>query len=205
MKSAPFKANEEYIQSEEGLKRLADMARAGKTMGEMASAFGVCRNTLYNWTKRYPIVTDTICEGKRSADDRVEESLYESCFGRSEREITIEKDENGTVVKQSIRTRYIPPNVTAIQYWLSNRRNDVWKARQQLEFSADSVLPIVIRDDLDTVKEVNLNEEDTALECKVSDTIHDVTEPSGVITNYADKCLIQDKTGDKDGNTDGNE
>lgn len=139
---------QEYIQSEKGLKELTELAREGKTMTEIASHLGINRATLYTWSTKYPEVKSALTEGKKVADERVEQSLYEMCFGRNEREITIEKDEDGNVVKQIIRTRYIPPNVTAIQYWLQNRCNDKWKDRRQMEVTGDGVLPIMFVEDI---------------------------------------------------------
>ena len=88
------------------------------------------RSTLYTWSKKYPEVKDAITEGRKVADDRVEYSLYDMCFSHEEREVVIEKDATGNVVKQIIRTKHVPANVTAIQYWLQNRRRDTWKNRQ---------------------------------------------------------------------------
>ena len=133
----------ERLQTEEGQAELLELSRSGKTMAEIAKALGITRATLYAWSKKYPEIQHSLSEGKKVADDRVEQSLYESCFGHTEKEITIEKDGEGNVVKQIVRTKYVPPNVTAIQYWLSNRCNDKWKARQQLEISGDSKLPIM--------------------------------------------------------------
>lgn len=139
---------QEYFQTEEGLNELMQLSKEGKTLAEIASHFGITRGTIYAWSKKNPEIQSALSEGKRVADDRVEQSLYESCFGRTEKEVTIEKDAEGNVVKSVVRTRYYPPNITAIQYWLSNRRNDTWKARQQLEFAPDSKLPVMFVEDI---------------------------------------------------------
>ena len=72
--------------------------------------------------KKYPEIDQVLSSSKKIADELVEQSLYESCFGRTEREITLEKDGEGNITKQVVKTKYIPPNVQAIQFWLSNRR-----------------------------------------------------------------------------------
>lgn len=139
---------QEYFETEEGLNELTQLSKEGKTLAEIASHFGITRSTIYAWSKKNADIQSALSEGKRVADDRVEQSLYEACFGRSEKEVTIEKDAEGNVVKSVVRTKYYPANIQAIQYWLSNRRNDVWKARQQLEFSADTKLPIMFVEDI---------------------------------------------------------
>lgn len=139
---------QEYFQSKEGLAELTEQSKSGKTLAEIAEHFGINRTTLYMWSKKYPEMQSALSEGKKVADDRVEQSLYEACFGRTEKEVTIEKDADGNVTKSVIRTRYYPANITAIQYWLSNRRNDTWKARQQLEMSGDSAIPVMFVNDI---------------------------------------------------------
>lgn len=139
---------QEYFQSKEGLEELSELSKTGKTLAEISEHFGINRTTLYMWSKRYPEMQSALSEGKKVADDRVEQSLYEACFGRTEKEVTIEKDADGNVIKSVVRTRYYPANITAIQYWLSNRRNDTWKARQQLELSGASALPVMFVEDI---------------------------------------------------------
>jgi transposase-like protein len=139
---------QEYLQSKKGLNEITEQSRSGKTLAEISEHFGIARTTLYTWSKKYPEIQSALSEGKHVADDRVEQSLYESCFGRTEKEVTVEKDRDGNVIKSIVRTRYIPPNITAIQYWLSNRRNDTWKARQQLEFAPDTKLPVMFVEDI---------------------------------------------------------
>ena len=139
---------QDYLTSDKGLAELTDLSKSGKTLAEISEHFGIVRTTLYMWSKKYPQIQSALSEGKKVADDRVEQSLYEACFGRTEKEVTIEKDRDGNVIKSTVRTRYYPANITAIQYWLSNRRNDMWKARQQLEMTGDSALPVMFVNDI---------------------------------------------------------
>ena len=132
------------------LQEILDYAKEGCTFEQIANRLLVTRQTLYNWTKKYPELRDVINEGNRVADDRVEMSLYDMCFPHDEREVEVEKDASGQVIKQKIRTRHYEPNITAIQYWLQNRRRDVWKNHQSLEFSGNSSVAINIIYDLNT-------------------------------------------------------
>ena len=148
----------ETVRNPEILAEIKDYATQGYTQRQIASALMVTEATLYNWSKRFPEVREVILEGNKVADDRVEYSLYEMCFSHEEREVTIEKDEDGRVVKQIVRTKHIPANVTAIQYWLQNRRRDTWKNHTALEFSGNTSIPVSIVYDLDTKKEPSLDD-----------------------------------------------
>ena len=132
------------------LEEIKEYAKDGCTLEQIAHRLLVSKATLYNWTKKYPEVRDVILEGNKVADDRVEQSLYEMCFPHDEKEITIEQDDQGNVVKRIIRTKHIPANAQAIQYWLQNRRRDDWKSHQSLEFSGNTAVPVQIIYDLDT-------------------------------------------------------
>lgn len=150
----------EMVRTPAILEEIKDYAKEGCTLEQIAGRLMISKSTLYNWTKKYPEVKDVILEGNRVADDRVEQSLYEMCFSHTEREITVEQDPTGAVLKQVIRTKYIPANVQAIQYWLQNRRRDDWKSHQSLEFHAESSVPVQIVYDLDTKKEPSIKTED---------------------------------------------
>ena len=118
----------EFAQTPEGLEKIHKLVSQGKTLKEVAQALGTTLNTLYVWRKKYPEIDQVLSSSKKIADELVEQSLYESCFGRTEREITLEKDGEGNITKQVVKTKYIPPNVQAIQFWLSNRQKDTWKS-----------------------------------------------------------------------------
>lgn len=141
-------AIKEKLLTEEGLAELTEMARSGKTLSEIAKHYGIVRKTFYEWSKKHPEINSALAEGKTAADEKVEMSLYDCCFGHMEKEITVEQDADGNVIKRVIKQKYIPPNVVAIQYWLANRTNGKWKARQQLELTGDSVLPVRFIEDI---------------------------------------------------------
>ena len=144
------------------LEEIKEYAREGCTLEQIASRLMVNRSTLYKWSRKFPEVNDVIREGNRVADDRVEESLYDMCFPHEEREIIIEKDpQTNQVIKQVIRTKHVPANFQAIQYWLQNRRRDDWKSHQSLEFHGSSTIPVQIVYDLDTKEKPQLDSPDT--------------------------------------------
>lgn len=136
------------IRSNEGLKKITKMAKEGKTLEQIAKSFGICVRTFYNWVRKYPEVADALYEGKNIADDLVEQSLYDACLAHDVTEVRIETDPDGNTVKRITTTKHIPANVTAIQYWLQNRRNDKWKDRRQVEFDGESAVPIRFVNDL---------------------------------------------------------
>lgn len=104
-------------------------------------------STLYEWKKKYPQISEALKKGKEVADRFVENALYMRAVG-IEKKITkpVKIKEatyrNGKKVseKESIayveETIYYPPDVTAIIYWLKNRKPAVWRERPEAEPSA---------------------------------------------------------------------
>lgn len=133
------------------LQEILEYAKEGCTLEQIANRLLVHKDTLYRWSKKYPEVKEVILEGNKVADDRVEMSLYEMCFAHDVKEMIIEQDPvTGAVLKQVIRTKHVPANATAIQYWLQNRRRDEWKNHQALEFTSATAVPVQIVYDLGT-------------------------------------------------------
>lgn len=140
------------------LEEIKEYALEGCTLEQIANRLLVNRTTLYNWSVKYPEVKAVLSEGFKVADDRVEQSLYDLCFPHDVKEIIIEKDTNDNIVKQVIRTKHIPANATAIQYWLQNRRRDTWKSHQSLEVSGNSTIPVQIVYDLPTKSKPSIDD-----------------------------------------------
>lgn len=156
--------------SPEGLRTIRELAERGMTMEQIASCIGSTRNTVYRWTKMNQELKGALATGRRTADTMVEESLFEQCLDRRVEEITLEQDAEGNTIRRSVRTRVIPANVTAIQYWLANRSEGRWKTRQQLELVGDPTKPVVFVNDVPRVPPP----EDDAVE-----VICDMEEPEG--------------------------
>lgn len=142
------------------LEEIKEYATSGCTMSQIASRLLVSKQTLYTWSKKYPELNAVISEGKKSADDRVEESLYELCFPRDVKEVEVEKDGQGTIIRQKIKTKHYPANPIAIQFWLQNRRKEDWKNQQTMELTGESRFPVQIVYDLDKKEKPDIKTED---------------------------------------------
>lgn len=124
------------------------LARDGMTMAEIAEHLGIHHNTLTRWRNRYPEVGVALKHGKAEADAKVEESLYRRACGITVKEVrkTINKtkDAMGHVTGQTERieefTKELPPDTTAMIYWLKNRQPDKWRDKQKPDDGDTAVL-----------------------------------------------------------------
>lgn len=86
----------------EQLVLLQGWAREGLTDKEISNRIGISDRTLYLWKRKHPHIAAALKIGKEHADMAVEQTLFKQAT-------------NG--------------NVTAMIYWLNNRKPDKWRNR----------------------------------------------------------------------------
>lgn len=115
----------------DNLTLLKGFARNGYTDEDIAQKMGISAVTLYEWKKRFPQIAKALKKGKDVIDDEIEETLIKSAMGYSFDEVTKEPRQNETgeveLVVTKIVRKHQPPNVTALIFWLKNRRRDSWR------------------------------------------------------------------------------
>lgn len=96
----------------EGLIRLEGWARDGLTDEQIAKNMGIATGTLYDWKARFEEISEALKKGKEVVDYEVENAL----------------------VKEALSG-----NVTAIIFWLKNRRPDKWRDKPEVPGDADAL------------------------------------------------------------------
>lgn len=134
--------------TEEKLLTVAELA-AKKTDGELAAAMSIAPSTLYAWINKYPEFSDAVERGRRgefgaAAIKEVENSLYDRCLGglrtvkKAVKLKEVKYDKSGRKVSERERVElaeeevYIPADVNAIKFFLTNRAGDRWKNKTEL-------------------------------------------------------------------------
>jgi hypothetical protein len=90
----------------------------------LARFFGVSVFTIRAWRIQYEEFAIAMHVGKRAADDRVEEALFQRCVGY---DFDFDLGRGKSVI------RHVVPDVSAIRLWLFNRRPDRWRDKIQVE------------------------------------------------------------------------
>lgn len=124
--------------TEESLLRLEAWARDGLTDEQIADNIGIRRETLYDWKKKYPHISNALKRGKDVVDIQVENALLNKAQGITKALIkpikikTVTYD-NGKRVKEEEHIEYaeeevfVPPDTVAQIFWLKNRKPNTWK------------------------------------------------------------------------------
>lgn len=124
--------------TDEGLLKLEGWARDGLTDEQIADNMGVRRETLYDWKKKHPIISNTLKKGKDVIDTLVENALLKRALGYTytettkEREFDPETRKIGMVVTKEV-VKEVIPDTTAQIFWLKNRRPDKWRDVKKLD------------------------------------------------------------------------
>ena len=120
----------------EGLLKLEGWAREGLTEEQITHNMGISRETLSQWKKKYPDISDTLKRGKEVVDLQVENALLKRALGYEYEEVS-EKYESGTLTEKKVIKKQVIPDTTAQIFWLKNRRPDKWKDKQDVQVSGE--------------------------------------------------------------------
>lgn len=145
-------AKAKYLEwiGEQGLERLREMAPR-LTDAEMAKEMHISPSTYYEWLKKYPEMSEAVTRARTGADARavnesVERSLLETALGgvrvlkKPMKLKTTSFDSRGRRVESeklvyADEEIYVPPNVKAQIFWLTNRKPERWRNK------VEAVLP----------------------------------------------------------------
>lgn len=120
----------------DGLARIESWARDGLTDKQIATNIGIGESTFTMWKKKYSSIVDALKKGKRPIDFEVENLLLKRARGYDyEESETYIKEVNGVQTKTIKKIkRHALPDVSAIIFWLKNRKPDAWR-RMSVEYA----------------------------------------------------------------------
>ena len=140
-------------------REYADIARQlcnnGATNTDLAEHFEVSSVTIRNWGVRYPEFLAALNAGKTIADDRVERCLYEKATGYTYDAVKVFMPAGSNEPVYAPIREHVPPDNTAMIFWLKCRRPDVWRAKQEDDTTA--TLTIKVEGGLPTVEKPETN------------------------------------------------
>ena len=99
----------DYWKSEDGLLLIEGWARDGLTDEQIAKNIGINRDTLYEWKKKFPDISDALKRTKEVVDREVENALFKAAM---------------------------EGKVTAMIFWLKNRKQLDWRDKRETQLSA---------------------------------------------------------------------
>ena len=155
-------AKAKYLEwiGEQGLERLREMAPR-LTDAEMAKEMHISPSTYYEWLKKHPEMSEAVTRARTGADARannesVERSLLETALGgvrvlkKPMKLKTTSFDSRGRRVESerlvyADEEIYVPPNVKAQIFWLTNREPERWRNRVEAVLPGANEMQIIFR------------------------------------------------------------
>lgn len=115
--------------TKDGLDSIESYARDGLTDKQIASNIGVAERTFTSWKKKYSAINTALKKGKRPIDFEIENKLLERAMGYDYEETeTFFEEKDGKQVKKIKKIKkHAPPDVSAIIFWLKNRKPEQWR------------------------------------------------------------------------------
>jgi len=111
------------------------LCEAGATDADLADEFGVTVPTIRNWMFKYPEFFAAIKLNKPVADAQVERSLYERATGYSRECVRQQYDAKAGEWVETTYIEHVPPDATAMIFWLKNRNPKEWRDKVDHELS----------------------------------------------------------------------
>lgn len=102
-------------------------ARDGLLDQDIARRMGVDPSTLRRWRDRYPALNQALCQAQ-DLDSQVEGALLRRALGYSVTEVKrVDNGKDAVSVTETVK--HVPPDTTALFFWLKNRQPQRWDAR----------------------------------------------------------------------------
>lgn len=117
-----------------------NLAEIGLIDVQIAKALGIQESTLYEWKKKHKDFAEAIKAGKKQSDEAVVNALFQRAVGYSHFEDKINVVNNEVVTTPVIKQ--YPPDTQACRLWLTNRRPEEWREKQDIEMTGKDGGPI---------------------------------------------------------------
>lgn len=128
--------------TDEGLTKIEGWARDGLVDEEIAHNIGCATGTLYAWKNKHHEIYEALKKGKEVVDRKVENALLKKALGFSTVEITEERTFNELtnefeMVESKRVHKQVPPDTTAMIFWLKNRKPNEWRDKRDVQHSGE--------------------------------------------------------------------
>lgn len=128
----------------DNLLLLEAWARDGLTDEQIAKNMGISYSTLRVWRDKYSALSAALKKGKEIVDIIAENALYEKALGFTKiikKPIKVKEVlyNEGRRISEKEHIEYadeevfVPPDTTALIFWLKNRKPDVWRDKPTTE------------------------------------------------------------------------
>ena len=131
------KGKYENWRTEEGLLLIEGWARDGLTYEQIAKNIGISRQTLHEWERTYPDISDALKKGREVVIRELENALIKRAKGYEYEEEIYECNKDGAMVLMRKVTKVVQPDTTALIFALKNMDSANWRDKKEMELSGN--------------------------------------------------------------------
>ncbi|MDB5056120.1 MAG: transposase [Bacilli bacterium] len=120
------------------LSEIQEWFENGVPMDKIYKNLSIAPATWYEYVDKHPVLAELVKWGRAFTNISVENSLFRSATGYEYEEIktVVEEDKNGKKRTRIEKVkRHMPPNPTAMVFWLKNRVPTDWNDRREIVVS----------------------------------------------------------------------
>ncbi len=137
-------AKSKWEQIKDKLILIEGWARDGLTDEQIAKNLGISKDTFYKYKKIHTDFSDALKKGKEIVDYEVENALLKKALGYDYEEKTYRTTVDKETGKQkstiaTIVKKHVPPDTTAMIFWLKNRKPNKWRDRIENVVNNDEI------------------------------------------------------------------
>lgn len=143
------------------MEQIEKLIMDGWTDKKIIDFLGIEKNVWYTWKKDHPEIQESV-DWRRAHDHLIERKLSEVARGYSHPEEKVFLGPGGQIVTHET-TKHYPPNVSAIQFWLTNRQKNDWRHQQSLALTGANGGPVEIASKPKKISLSDFSEEELAL------------------------------------------
>lgn len=126
---------------------ILDLAKSGEIDEEIAKKAKIKAKTIQNWINKNPDFFLALKEAKSFTNDLAEASLLRLALGYTKEEVKVFCDKNGIIHEHRYQVE-VEPNITAIIFWLKNRRPDTWREKGEALKLGENLLELIMQTQL---------------------------------------------------------
>ena len=121
-----------HVRKNLDIPKFIKLLEAGWTDRQLANFYDVNVCTIESWRQKDPEFKTLVEKHRRPSNRQVERTLYERATGYTIREFKRHTDKAGNVETTEI-IKELPPDTTAMIFWLKNRDRKRWQDRVNLD------------------------------------------------------------------------
>lgn len=141
---AAYKTGRPSLYRPEFPAQAAKLCDLGATDADLADFFKCDIRTIYRWMVTFPEFCHAVKDAKANLDARVERSLYQRAMGYTFDAVKILMPKGAQEPLYAPYREHVPPDTTAMIFWLKNRQKERWRDKTETEHSGTVTLESLV-------------------------------------------------------------